>query len=222
MVIAVSALGTTVQGFSFPLTSPPTTTTTTTTITLTSPFTSSDDAAIDVIPTGSSGGVGEVRARLSKVLEELKGLRDEVALPSVREAIDEVIKSLKDIDSLLESLETVSPIPNEARAVINKTLSDLKELLDELRGDIEALKEAKIALAKIEAVAGVLADKAFEEAKSGNIGEAEKLAQKALNITNGVIDAYYRKAQVFETYATAFKNICEALTELVKALYLYG
>ena len=232
MVIAVSALGTITQGFNFSL--PPTTTITT--ITSPSSSTSSSNTTIDETPVSSRSWVSRIRTELSEVIEKLKKLKDEVLPPGVAEVIDEVIRSLEDINSLLESLEVVSPAPSEVRMIvnetlmiINKTLSSLKELLDELRDDIEALREAKIALTKIEAVAGVVADKALEEAKLGNIDKALTLAQKALNLTNGVIDAYYRKAKVFETYAIAFRNICEglaklikALTGLIKALYLYS
>jgi len=224
MAIAVSAVGTVTQGFNFSLPL----TTTITTITSPSPSTSSSNTTINETNetlVSSESWVNKIRTELSEVIEKLKKLRDEVLPPGVAEVIDEVIGSLENINSLLESLEVVSPAPSEIRMVvnetlmiINKTLSSLKELLDELRDDIEALKEAKIALTKIEAVAGVVADKALEEAKLGNVDEALTLAQKALNLTNGVIDAYYRKAKVFETYAIAFRNICEGLAKLIKAL----
>jgi len=218
-IITTLILGAIVQGFSFPLTQPFTMTVAATVL---SSSMSSDNATTSKISVNGDDEtnkiINEIRARLNGVVKELKKFREEVGFPSVKRAINNVIESLEDVDSLLKFLETTSPIPNEARTVINETLSSLKKLLDELRDDIEALREAKMTLTKIEAVAGTLADKAFEKAKSEEINEAEKLARKALNITNGVINAYYRKAQVFETYAIAFKNICEALAELIRAL----
>ena len=239
IVITISVLGAIARGFSFLTTSP----TAISTAMLSPQFTSSDVMALAKALTNSEDGIDKVRAKLSEVIEKLKKVRDEVVLPSVKEAIDDVVKSLEDIKSLLESVKAVSLaseaeiviIPeikifiNETLSIINKTLSRLEELLDEFRDDVEALRGVNTALTKIEAVASVLADEALEEAKVGNLDRAVELAQKALNITSGIIDAYYRKAKVFEAYAKAFRGICEALTgfinvhiEFVKTLHLHG
>jgi len=101
--------------------------------------------------------------------------------------------------------------------VVNESLEELILMLRELKEDLKTLKDSKMALVRIQAVASVIAEKAYEEAKAGNLEKAKELASIALNLTQGVIEAYDKKAEVVKKYSESFENICEALAELIRA-----
>jgi hypothetical protein len=50
---------------------------------------------------------------------------------------------------------------------------------------------------RIEAVACVLAERAYEKAREGDLEEAVKLANQSLKLLEGVIEAHRGKAEVF-------------------------
>ena len=101
--------------------------------------------------------------------------------------------------------------------VVNESLEELILMLKELKEDLKTLKDSKMALVRIQAVASIIAEKAYEEAKAGNLEDAKELALTALNMTRGVIKAYDEKAEVVKKYSESFENICEALAELIRA-----
>ena len=93
---------------------------------------------------------------------------------------------------------------------------------ENLRNDSKVMVDASLALVRIEAVAGVLAERAYEKAREGDLEEAVKLANQSLKLLKGVIEAYRGKAEVFETYSRAVSQLIEAIAELVKAVKGYS
>jgi len=145
-------------------------------------------------------------------LEILSAIKDvNASLSKLSNAIHELRITVKDINKTRPLNETLIKLVSRYAEAINNTLNNLKE-------DLEAMIKARETLIKVQAVAGVIADKAFDEAKAGNLTTAEILAYKALNITYGVIKAYHEKALVLQEYAKAFYYFCEGIYLLSQAI----
>jgi len=102
--------------------------------------------------------------------------------------------------------------------LISETLELIRLMSENLRNDSKVMVDASLALVRIEAVAGVLAERAYEKAREGDLEEAVKLANQSLKLLEGAIEAHRGKAEVFETYSRAISQLIEAIAELVKAV----
>jgi hypothetical protein len=107
---------------------------------------------------------------------------------------------------------------SELISLINETVRELKELIEEFRSDLQYIKDSEQTLMKIQAIAGILADKAYEAAKGGDLDKAIKYAEEALNLSYKVIEAYKAKAETIELYAKALNDLVDSLTNLIEAL----
>jgi len=113
------------------------------------------------------------------------------------------------------------PLPtniSEVVSLINETVRELRGLIEEFRSDLQYIKDAEQTLIYIQAVAGILANEAYEAAKAGDLDKAVKYAEKALNLSYKVIEAYRAKAETIELYAKALNELVSSLTNLIEVL----
>jgi predicted transcriptional regulator len=69
--------------------------------------------------------------------------------------------------------------------LINETLELIRLMGENLRNDSKVMVDASLALVRIEAVAGVLAERAYEKAREGGLEEAVKTSKSITKAHKG-------------------------------------
>ena len=165
--------------------------------------------------------VKEILRDLHEMNVTLAGDHSEImaVLSNISEALEELSNALGDLGESMELLNKTRPeLVKNITDAIEKLIVAVNETLKEFREDLEALRDARMTLVRVQAVAGIIAERAYEEAEAGNLTRAEELANVALNLTHRVIQAYHEKALVLQEYVEAFRKFCEAIYILSEAI----
>jgi len=182
----------------------------------------------------------EVEGAISEKLDEIKKIEEvrklckeinatkhevKVGIQALNSSLAQLHSEIRELREMLESASTITLPLVQLAQQLNKTKNTILGLiavinatLDELRCDLEIMRDARDTLLKVQAVAGVFAEYAYILSRKGEFRDAEEYAWKALNLTQEVIEAHYSKATVLKRYAEASYTFCDAIRALSEGI----
>jgi len=179
---------------------------------------------------------GDISEKLDEILKKIEEVRKlckeinvtshevKVGIQALDSSLAQLHSEIRELKKMLESASTIA-LPVQLAQQLNKTkdailglIAAINATLDELKYDLEVMRDARDTLVRVQAVAGVFAEYAYNLSKKGEFRGAEEYAWKALNLTQGVIEAHYNKATVLKRYAEAFYTFCDAIRALLEGI----